>query len=369
MHGTNHSFWVLMPVLLTLIISEFSISVTEAGLLVTVFFVTYALFQLPVGSLADRVDKRLLIGLGMGISSAGVILSGLATSFPMLLLFHAIAGLGGGTFHPASISLLSEAFHKAERGRALGFHGFAASIALFVSPLAIIGLGETDWRAPFLVFGTFGILVSIFFIALIGKQLSGISQPIRYSTLMLRNKNLRNVTVGNAVLALAERGVITFIPLFLVSLYAMTISQATQMFSVIFLVAIGGQLFGGFLADKANRRILVIILAIIQTVALLVLASVPFEMLLIPVLAIIGLTVYALIPVVDTLVVEAVPEESRGKGLGAFFTVGIAVGALSPTISARIIENLGFQTAYIALALLPVISIPLLINARLSDRK
>ncbi|MFQ5762176.1 MAG: MFS transporter, partial [Candidatus Bathyarchaeia archaeon] len=198
-HSSNHSFWVVVPVVMPLLIKDFQISIAEAGFLVSVFFITYALSQLPFGSFADRVDRRWLIGIGLGVMSIGMVLSGLAPNFWWLLLFQGIAGIGGGTFHPTSLALISDNFPVRERGRALGIHGVAASVAFFVTPWVMVYFLELGWRTPFLILGAFGIIIAVGFTALVGPQRSLTTPKLNRQPESWINRRLAFVTGASAL--------------------------------------------------------------------------------------------------------------------------------------------------------------------------
>lgn len=360
-HGVNHSFWVIVPIILTFVIQEFHVSIAEAGLVFTAFLVSYALFQLPVGTIADRVDRRWLIGIGLGVTSVGMILSSFAQTFAELLIYQVIAGIGGGTFHPSSISIISDHFNDKERGRALGLHGFAASLALFLSPLAVsrfLGLG---WRFPFLAMGVIGLVFTAIFISLSGKQKKLNPGTMGYVEVVSHNRPLLFMASAGALLTMSERGLVTFLPLFLIVSYGLSATLASQHFAFLFLLAIPGQIIGGLLTDKINRRQLAATLGSIVIIMLLVLSVKPPQALILPILALLGIAVYGLIPLVDTVIVGTIPAAGRGKGLGAYFTISITVGALSPVISGQIIDHFGFQIIYMILAAIAFAGLPIIL--------
>ena len=76
----------------------------------TAFAVLYGVAALICGLLADRVHRRNLIILGVGIWTFGTLLFGLSTSFTGLLASRALVGLGEATLGPASISMLCDYF-------------------------------------------------------------------------------------------------------------------------------------------------------------------------------------------------------------------------------------------------------------------
>ncbi len=97
-----------------------SISNVELGLLVTVTAVVGGIFTIPMGSLVDRVNRvRLaaLVILGWGVAQA---VSGLAVSYPMLIVTRLALSTVTALAAPAVASLTGDLFPPEERGRIYG---------------------------------------------------------------------------------------------------------------------------------------------------------------------------------------------------------------------------------------------------------
>lgn len=368
-HGFNHSYWTILPPLLPIIITEFRISTLEAGLLVSAFFLPYATFQLPVGAVADRVDRRLLIGLGLLLSATGTALSGYAPNFWALLLFQVVAGLGGATYHPSAIAVISQNFPSGERGRAYGLHGIATNLGFFATPLAVIYMATWGWRTPFLILGPLGAVVSAIFLLLVGRQINpAAAKGHERMVLTLRNHSLLKLASINASVAVVDRGIVTFLPLFLTVIYKFDIAQAGQMLSLFFLLGLAGQLLGGYLTDRTDRRVLMAAMLAVIGGAMVVYASASSLIIAIPVLAVVAVAIFSTFPLTETLATTLLPEANRGSGLGVYFTVSSMVGAFSPYIVGGIIAAVGYQPAYFALAAVALVGVPISVSAKVPNR-
>src|SRR5579875_4006544 len=97
------------------------ISNPEIGLLVAVTTGIGAIATLPVGVLADRVNRVRLLWISILVWSAGMIVNGLSVSFAMLLLSRLALGAVVATAGPATSSLTGDYFGRAERGRIWGY--------------------------------------------------------------------------------------------------------------------------------------------------------------------------------------------------------------------------------------------------------
>ena len=121
-------------------------------LLGAAFAVIYGVAGLPLGWLADRASRRNLILAGVGVWGLGTIGCGLARDFGELFCARLVVGLGEAALSPAAISLISDCFPPARRGRALGL--FFTGISVGVGGGFFIGGAVLDWvRAGGVAFG------------------------------------------------------------------------------------------------------------------------------------------------------------------------------------------------------------------------
>ncbi len=74
--------------------ADLSLNASQLGLLTSVYFLTFAAAQLPLGIALDRYGPRRIQGVLLLIAAAGATLFGAATSFPALVAGRALIGLG-----------------------------------------------------------------------------------------------------------------------------------------------------------------------------------------------------------------------------------------------------------------------------------
>src|SRR5437868_3286357 len=86
---------VLPPIQETL---HFADSDEKAGFLTTAFFISYALFSPIMGWLGDRMTRKYLLVLGVGIWSLATFGSGLAETYGGMLFARSLLGIGEATY-------------------------------------------------------------------------------------------------------------------------------------------------------------------------------------------------------------------------------------------------------------------------------
>ena len=107
-HGTSHFFHLMLPPLFPWLMTDFSLSYTDVGLLTTTFFVISGIGQALAGFVVDRVGGWLVLCFGVGMLALSGVVLGLATSYPWLMLSATCAGLGNSIFHPSDFTLLNQ---------------------------------------------------------------------------------------------------------------------------------------------------------------------------------------------------------------------------------------------------------------------
>src|SRR5207237_5382703 len=112
----------------------------------------FAALILAAGSLSDRVGRKGILLLGLGVFGLGSLGGALSTSSSQLIAARALMGIGAAGIFPSTLSLIANAFtERAERAQAIGLWGATAGVGVATGP--IVGgwlLGRFWWGSVFL---------------------------------------------------------------------------------------------------------------------------------------------------------------------------------------------------------------------------
>jgi EmrB/QacA subfamily drug resistance transporter len=134
-------------------------SFSDLQWVIDAYALTLAALLLTGGSLADRIGRRRVFLIGLGLFTAASALCGLATSPLMLTLSRALQGVGGAFMFATSLALIASAYQGRDRGTALGLWGATTGAAVAVGPLVGGALVEgIGWEAIFFVNLPIGIV-------------------------------------------------------------------------------------------------------------------------------------------------------------------------------------------------------------------
>ena len=106
--------WGFLPILAT---TSLQLSSSTVGFLVMIGIFISGVLHFPMGTLADRANKNLLVIVGGLVGALGVFLFNWAESFQALLAANILFGIGGGIATPALMALV---VIKGNEHRAMG---------------------------------------------------------------------------------------------------------------------------------------------------------------------------------------------------------------------------------------------------------
>jgi predicted MFS family arabinose efflux permease len=151
----------LMAILVQPIKADLGLSDAALGLLTGFAFAAfYAAAGIPLGRIADRVNRRTLLTVSLATWSAATAACGAAGSFGQLALARMAVGIGEGGCAPASHSLISDLFPAGRRALPLGIFTAGGMLGM-VGGFAVGGMLEAKlgWRGAFWSLGGLGLLM------------------------------------------------------------------------------------------------------------------------------------------------------------------------------------------------------------------
>lgn len=245
---------------------ELHLSDTAIGFLTgTALAIFYTGMGIPLGFIADRVDRRKLIALSVGIWSLMTALSGMAANFSQLLLARIGVGIGeaGGT--PASQSLLSDVFPRSHRVLANTVFTLGAAAGSMLGSVAGGNIADAfGWRAAFLALGVPGIGLALVVRFTMREPprggepsaSSGAGTPLRETLRFIRGQHsLVHALVGATVVTYWGWGLLWWTPAFFSRTHHLTTGQAgTLVGTVSGIAGAAGIIGGGLVIHCLSRR-------------------------------------------------------------------------------------------------------------------
>lgn len=169
MYATRTIFNPIMGV----IGEQFNLSNTQLGLANSIFFLTYAIAQIPFGIVGDKIGRKLVIAIGFVLLAVTTYFSGLATSFVLFLVIRAVAGIGQGAYYGPQYALSTEAIPDNKRtvGNAIINSGmaFGTSGGYLLSSKLVLDNGD-HWSKPFFIMAIPTLILGILFYTVLKEK-------------------------------------------------------------------------------------------------------------------------------------------------------------------------------------------------------
>jgi MFS family permease len=247
---------------LPLISKDFQLTAQGKGLLLSSFFWSYAVMQIPVGWAADRFNLRWLYAGAFIIWSLAQGLTGLAESLTALLAFRILLGIGESIYLPGGTKIVSLLFSAKERGLPSGLFDFGTRTGLVLEGILVPRLLlHFGWRHTFLILGFTALvwLVPWFWIVpgrlqMVRADTASPSVAPRSAARTLLSRNLLGICLGFFCFDYYWYVLVTWLPDYLVTVRQLSIVQAGFYASLAFFTFGIAEPIGGWIADSLIRR-------------------------------------------------------------------------------------------------------------------
>jgi MFS family permease len=360
--GCSDLLYVLFPVWA----QEFSLSFAQVGLLRTGYSGALALFQVPAGFLAERWGEPRVLAAGTFVTAVGFLCLGTAGGFALLLVFLVLGGLGSGTQHPLSSSLVSRAYEEGRRRVALGTFNFSGDLGKVTWPACVAFITAwAGWRWATRGMGAvvLAAAVGIFFVLASLAQSDGETKAVRTAERTGTGWGIRNAWGFSLLSAIhgidnGSRTVfLTYLPFLLLGKGAGMDVMGLAL-GITFAGGATGKFVCGVLAERLGIIRTVLVTEAATGLGILVLLALPVmpAMFLLPIL---GIALNGTSSVLYGTVAELVVPERRSRVYGVFYTIGIGSGALAPPLFGLLSDAAGVPVTLAVLAAVILTTLPL----------
>lgn len=374
-------------------------SLTQVGLILTAFTVTYGFGKFIMGMVVDRTSLRKTFALALGLSAALCITMGFISSLPVLFAAMLLLGLIQGALAPASMTMIANWYPNKTRGAGIAIWNTSQNLGGAGLPLIITGLlgwaGPDNLAVAFWVPGAVVLAISFLFWRIGGDRpevenlgtLDDIygeagsprarGEPATaYWTLVRRevftNRVILTLAAINAMLYFLRFGILNWMPAFLGTEMGFTRAQYSMAFSSLEWIAIPGSfLFAWLSATMPNRQSLIgcLGLATLAGLILFYMGNRSYPLLLASA-GLMGMLVYGPQLIVNVLTLNLVPLRAAGVAVGFVGLGGYLVGELCANLVMPLLaERFSWATSLALLAGIAMVTGLLYLSLRAHEAK
>lgn len=233
---------------------ELRISASQLGTLLSAFFWTYALMQIPAGWIVDRFDVKWVFATGFFLWSTATAVTGFLHGFIALLIIRVILGLGESVTFPSCSKILGTHFKENRRGfaNAMIMTGLALGPALgiLVGGAAVARFG---WRPFFIALGAaalFWLPPWIFWMP--SRTCASTRTRTNQAGYLeiLKQRSAWGTCVGQSSINYFLYFLVTWLPFYLVRGRHMSLNEMARVGSMMFLMSAISSAVSGKLSDR-----------------------------------------------------------------------------------------------------------------------
>ncbi|MBP1729961.1 MAG: sugar phosphate permease [Deltaproteobacteria bacterium] len=353
-----------IPAILPFLKNTLALTYTQVGAVIMVSNLTSSIIQPGFGYLSDRIAMKWLLPVSVMLTYVGFSFTGLAPTYPFLLLLVVINGMGIACYHPESFKMMHY-FTGSRKATGMSFFQVGGNLGLALGPLLLTYAVEIADLSGTLLFLILGVLL----LALILVYYKELTLPVKSekSATPVAGKAERPAEDKSdwiSVLLLlfavtmrscAHTGLVTYIPFYYINtLQGDTITAARLVFAFLF-GGVAGTVLGGIIADKIGYKYF-FCLSMLLTVPLLFLFIHATGIWVFVLVFLVGLVLVSSFSV--TIVMGQMMLQNRlGMASGLMLGFVIGVGGVGAGLLGLVADGWGINAVLTLLAIMPAVGL------------
>lgn len=340
-------FEMLLPTL-PLFVTAIGGGANQVGLVTGIFMLSAILIRPFAGYLASKVDKKVLLILGVMVMALSTGAYYLSNHVSVLLIIRLIHGAGFGLATTYFATLTAEIIPKERRGEGIGYFGVGETVAISVGPMiGMMTLELYDFQRLF--FGGMAVLFLAVIMAIFirrAPEAKTLDQQGHHNAKILETRVLFPAMLI-LLTGLAAGGIMSFF-----SLYAVekNFNQVGLFFLVIAAASFAIRLVSGKLYDQYGPSVILIPGSVLAIIGMMILYAANSETMFFIAAIFYGFGFGAIFPAIQTWCINLVEEHEHEAAMASFFNffdLGIGGGSL---ILGFIAAAVSYQAIYIVTA-------------------
>jgi MFS family permease len=235
---------------------EFGLTDFHLGILGTAFLLVQSLATFPMGILADRFSRKVLIAGSVALWSAATFASGLAGSFKGLLGIRSFVGIGEAGYAPAAVSMITDNFPPETNAQIQGIFSIGMLVGGTLGAIigGLIAFYFNNWRLAFFIVSVPGFILALLALRMKDTRVEHNEPKVSLWTL-LKNQAFIWIIISGTLISFAVGAFITWGVEFITRYQNYNVKDASLILGVGMMIAsVVGVVAGSKLADYLHIK-------------------------------------------------------------------------------------------------------------------
>ncbi|HEC2146671.1 TPA: MFS transporter [Staphylococcus delphini] len=352
--------YMLIVTVTVFTINEFHTSESIGGLASGIFIIGMLIGRLASGRIVDAIQPKKVLVYGVIFSIVTVALYFVIQTLALLLIVRFIHGTAFGFSSTATGAISSHIVPEARKGEGIGYYALSVTTASAVGPfLGILFNQSFGFRSIFTL--GLGVIILAFVLAVALKPLSQVETSMKSTPLKgigaFIQKDAMPLSFVLAVIGVAYSSVLSFLSVYTET---MDLPTAASIFFIVYAIsAFVTRPFTGKIFDQHGHNAMMYPVIIIFAIGLVILSSAQETWLIALSAIFIGIGYGTIVPSGQAIVVQQAPRHQVGLATSTFYIFLDFGAGFGPFLLGYIISMWGFQTLYVAMAILALIALVL----------
>ena len=317
--------------ILPLIANDLDITLGRAGLLITVFSLSFAISGPILLSLTAKIKRKKLIIIVLVLFLLSNVLAVVSTSFTPLLISRILSAMFAALLISLCLSIASQITSTTHRSRAIGIvlTGVSASL-VFGVPFGLFLGNEWGWRAPFLMI-VFILMILIVLMWLFMSEIEGKEAlPLKAQINALSNPKIIMTQSISILFYVGHLSLYAYLTPFLQTTMNLTGDSLTIMYLILGVATIFGSLSCGYASDRfGTKKTIIVVLSLFATMLFMIFVLLSKPVMLVIALMLWSFLSWALTPAIQSQLVSIAPETSdiQQSINNSNIHIGMAIGS------------------------------------------
>lgn len=325
--------------ILDLVSTDLNVSLGQAGLLITIFSLTFAISAPILSVLTAKIERKRLTLITLVVFFLGNLVAAFSPDYSILFISRMISAASSSLLIVLCVVMAANIVQPQYRGRAIGIvnMGVSGSLVLGV-PIGLMLGNVFGWRAPFL-FIAFLSLLSIAGIYFFMEKVAPTQQkPLGKQLGSLKNRKVLFAQLTTFVFIAGHSVLYAYLTPFVKTTMGLGGTWISFIYLIFGLAAVSGGAIGGMFSDRIGSRPTILAVIVIFGISIF---SIPYTTFTLPLFLIMmviwGMMSWTLTPPMQSYLMEVSPESSNIQISlnNSAVHLGIAVGS---TVGGIVIE-------------------------------